>query len=125
MIKGRLDLLPQGPFDTRGPLSIAVLHRLNVIFIVGGKIAEYSSPHILNFGAGFPANTWTVIPASTRIKLYIECFLINRNRNNLIKYLARSKSPCSILGGSVGGGGAGIGVPHAAEQDVCHKGTAN
>lgn len=116
VIKGRLELLPQGSFDSWGPPSVALLHWLNVIFIEVFQIVEYGSPHILDFGAGFPVNTCTVVLAPRRTKACKE--------HLLFIYLARSASLCRRLGGSAGAGGAGVGAPQAAEQEVCQSGRA-
>lgn len=81
-----------------------------MIFIEVVQVAEHGSPHVLDFGAGLPANTCTVVLAN------IERLLFQLMQIEVI-YLARSARLCRRPGGSAGAGGAGVGPPHAAGQE--------
>lgn len=81
VVNGRLDLVPHGPSDARRPFIVAVLHRLNVVFVVCTKKAHYGPPNILEFGSGLPVNTYK------NQTLYVHYFLSTNWKGNHFIYL--------------------------------------
>lgn len=51
---GYLDLIQHGAPEVRGPLDVALSHRLDVVFVVSTDKAHHWCPQVLDFSVDFP-----------------------------------------------------------------------